>query len=83
MLGCTVRNEKESTPRRSSQATAQPSTGVSLARDLHSNDRVPSDTSGAAETETPNNNVLIVDWDGPDDPSNPKKCALFICDVLM
>ncbi|KZP31926.1 MFS polyamine transporter [Athelia psychrophila] len=30
------------------------------------------DVPGASQ---PDNDVLIVDWDGPDDPENPKKCA--------
>lgn len=65
-----VCNEKESASHQSSQATGLPSGGASPAHDLHDN-RPPSDTSDV--TKTSDNNLLIVDWDGPDDPSNPRK----------
>lgn len=76
MSKCTVHNEKESTSRRSSQTTGQSLSGVSLAHDLHGNRR-PSDSSDV--TNIPDNNVLIVDWDGPNDPSNPKKSVDLQC----
>ena len=80
MSESTVHNEKEFVSGRSSHATGQPSSGISLAHDLNDN-LLPSDTSEV--TEIPGNNVLIVDWDGPDDPSNPKKYVLFVFGVHM
>ena len=74
-------DEKESTSCPSSRTTGQPSSRVSdPTRDLHEN-RLSPDPSRAPET--PDSNVLIVDWDGPDDPANPKKYVLLICDVRM
>ena len=30
-----------------------------------------------------NSAVYIVDWDGPEDPENPKKCVLFVFPFLL
>lgn len=63
----TLHNEKDSTPRRNLEAASELFNKGTLAHD-HSNDRRSSNTSEVTAT-----NVLIVGWDGPDDPSNPKK----------
>jgi len=70
MSGRTLYSEKGSTSHRDSEVASEPSNEGSLAHDL-SDDRRSSNVSDV--TVNPDRSVLVVDWDGPDDPSNPKK----------
>ena len=58
----------------------QPGSEISLSNDAYSegHDRTNekgSDFGVPAKSESLDANVIIVDWDGPDDPANPRKCA--------
>jgi hypothetical protein len=59
-------------------ATNQMGYPASAANDIpeqnHSQKPYANTCSGELAT-TNDTNVLIVDWDGPDDPQNPKKCV--------
>lgn len=65
-----LRSEESPTSRRSPEAAPKLLNENSPVRGL-SGSRQLSNTSKT--TVNQDSNVLIVDWDGPDDPSNPKK----------
>ena len=65
-----LRDEKNPTSCRDYEAAGGLFKAGSLAYDL-SDCRRSSNVSDA--TVNPDSDVLIVNWDGPDDPSNPKK----------
>jgi hypothetical protein len=70
MSNHTLFNEKVSLSCRYSGEESNVPKESSLAHDLY-DDRRSSNGSGAIVKS--DSSVLIVDWDGPDDPSNPKK----------
>lgn len=70
MPGHTLCNEKGPASCRSSAAPSELSNKGSQMHSLCSGLQAP---DVPEVTANPDNNVLIVDWNGPDDPSNPKK----------
>lgn len=70
MSNHTLYSEKGPTSHRNSEIASELFNEGSLAHDL-SDDRRSSNVSDA--TVNPDSGVVVVDWDGPDDPSNPKK----------
>jgi hypothetical protein len=69
MCDQTLCNQKGSVSSRNSEAASELPNKDTLAHDH--DDWLSSNASNV--TPCTNTGVLIVDWDGPDDPSNPKK----------
>lgn len=65
-----LRNEKNPTSCRDYETAGGMFKADSLAHDLSDCKR---SSKASDATVNPDSDVLVVDWDGPDDPSNPKK----------
>ena len=70
MSDFTLCSEKGPTSCRSLAVTSEPFEEGSLARDSSDD---PQSSNGSLVSVDPDSDVLVVDWDGPHDPSNPKK----------
>ena len=71
MPDCALPNEKNPTPCRDSEVADGLVKADSFAHDPP--DRRQSSNASDITVLNPDNDVLVVDWDGPDDLSNPKK----------
>ena len=66
----TLHSEKGPTSHRDSEVASEPSDKGSLVHNLSEDCR----SSNVPDvTVNPDSSVLVVDWDGPEDQSNPKK----------
>jgi hypothetical protein len=93
-LASTTHDHAMTSPAPTHDASSTPpgdaSRPLSMATTVHGNDPEPSAPRYSAEkaqrppvSDEKDQNVVMVDWEGPDDPKNPRKCVSSPCLPLI